>query len=322
MKKLTYLVSAIAAAFTGAAHADVSVSGAADAGYVNNYNGEGIISVDVSTAFAMSTTTANGVGIAASTSLSNDQDSNQSTNAAATGGNKVTFTTNGATIVVGDVELGDTPGSIGGVVGNIVADVSGFDSDVKTGFGDDDGTGVTFSTAVGGMTVGFGYIVNDSGDNQGNIDTTGAETMSAFNLTMPMGDYTVTAGVANHDSGESASGATIAASMAGGTLKLGYSQQTLKAAAAYDGGTDLAADGDSTVVGATYSMSLDADTTISIGYQSAKDADSQSTTRSDLSISRSLGGGASVYLDMRNLQGDVDSSKSGSAVGFGTSVSF
>ena len=322
MKKLAYLVSAIAAAFTGVAHADVSVSGSADAGYVNNQAGNGVISIGVVTSFAMSTTTANGVGIAASTSLSNDQDSNQTGNAAATGGNKVTFTTSGATIVVGDVELGDTPGSIGGVVGNIVDDVNGFDSDVKTGFADDDGTGVTFSTSVGGMTVGFGYIVNDSGDNQGNIDATSAQTMSAFNLSMPMGDYTITAGVANHDSGESASGATIAAAMAGGTLKLGYSQQSLKSAGTYDSGSDLASDGDSTVMGATYSMSLDADTTVAVGYKNAKDGDSQSITQTDLSISRSLGGGASVYLDMRNLQGDVDSSKSGSAVGFGTAVSF
>ena len=75
-------------------------------------------------------------------------------------------------------------------------------------------------------------------------------------------------------------------------------------------------------MGATYKMSLDADTTIAVGYQNTKDGDSQSITETDLSISRSLGGGASVYLDVRNLQGDVDSSKSGSAMGFGTSVSF
>jgi len=110
--------------------------------------------------------------------------------------------------------------------------------------------------------------------------------------------------------------------MAGGTLKLGYSQQSLKSAGTYDSGSDLASDGDSTVMGATYSMSLDADTTVAVGYKNAKDGDSQSITQTDLSISRSLGGGASVYLDMRNLQGDVDSSKSGSAVGFGTAVSF
>ena len=53
-------------------------------------------------------------------------------------------------------------------------------------------------------------------------------------------------------------------------------------------------------------MSLDADTSVSVGYQSAKDADNHSHTQTDLKISRSLGGGASVYLDMRTLSGDAD----------------
>jgi hypothetical protein len=321
MKKLAYLVSAVAATFTTAAHADVSVSGAADVGYLNDQAGDGNIALGSSVAFALSTTTANGITISTSLSQTIDQDTDDA--GSGTGGGKaLTFATGGATIVVGDIELGDTPGSVGGTVGNLVGDGSGFDSDVKSGFGDDDGMGVSFATTVGGASVSFGYIVNDDGDNKANIDATGAQTMSAFTLSMPMGAYTLSAGVANHDSGESASGASVAAALGGGTLTVGYSQQSLLAAAAYDAGSDLAADGDTTVLGATYKMSLDADTSISVGYQSTKDGDSQSMTETDLSISRSLGGGASVYLDVRNLQGDVDSSKSGSAMGFGTAVSF
>ena len=321
MKKLAYLVSAVAATFTTAAHADVSVSGAADVGYLNDQAGDGNIAIGSSVAFALSTTTANGITISTSLSQTIDQDTDD-TGSGTGGGKSLTFATGGATIVVGDIELGDTPGSVGGTVGNLVGDGNGFDTDVKSGFADDDGTGVSFATTVGGASVSFGYIVNDDGDNKANIDATGAQTMSAFTLSMPMGAYTLSAGVANHDSGESASGASVAAALGGGTLTVGYSQQSLLAAAAYDAGSDLAADGDTTVLGATYSMSLDADTTIAVGYQSTKDGDSQSMTETDLSISRSLGGGASVYLDVRNLQGDVDSSKSGSAMGFGTSVSF
>jgi len=321
MKKLAYLVSAVAATFTTAAHADVSVSGAADVGYLNDQAGDGNIALGSSVAFALSTTTANGITISTSLSQTIDQDTDDA--GSGTGGGKaLTFATGGATIVVGDIELGDTPGSVGGTVGNLVGDGNGFDSDVKSGFADDDGMGVSFATTVGGASVSFGYIVNDDGDNKANIDATGAQTMSAFTLSMPMGAYTLSAGVANHDSGESASGASVAAALGGGTLTVGYSQQSLLSSSTYDAGSDLAADGDTTVMGATYSMSLDADTTIAVGYQSTKDGDSQSMTETDLSISRSLGGGASVYLDVRNLQGDVDSSKSGSAMGFGTSVSF
>lgn len=321
MKKLAYLVSAVAATFTTAAHADVSVSGAADVGYLNDQAGDGNIALGSSVAFALSTTTANGITISTSLSQTIDQDTDD-TGSGTGGGKSLTFATGGATIVVGDIELGDTPGSVGGTVGNLVGDGNGFDTDVKSGFADDDGMGVSFATTVGGASVSFGYIVNDDGDNKANIDATGAQTMSAFTLSMPMGAYTLSAGVANHDSGESASGASVAAALGGGTLTVGYSQQSLLASSTYDASSDLAADGDTTVLGATYSMSLDADTTIAVGYQSTKDGDSQSMTETDLSISRSLGGGASVYLDVRNLQGDVDSSKSGSAMGFGTSVSF
>ena len=57
-------------------------------------------------------------------------------------------------------------------------------------------------------------------------------------------------------------------------------------------------------------------TTVAVGYTNAQDADGDSTTRFDLSLSRSLGG-ASVYLDMRTLNGDVDTNGGGTAMGFG-----
>ena len=69
-------------------------------------------------------------------------------------------------------------------------------------------------------------------------------------------------------------------------------------------------------------MAMDADTTISVGYQSAKDADSESHTRTDLSVERALGGGATVYLDLRNLTGDTAANMDGTAIAFGTSVAF
>ena len=134
-------------------------------------------------------------------------------------------------------------------------------------------------------------------------------------VSMPMGMYTISVGVADSDTGEAASGASVSAAMGGGTLVIGYSTQTTVTANA-----DITTAGDTQVLGATYAMSLDADTSIKVGYQSAKDADSDSTTRMYAAISRSLGGGASVYLDMRTLNGD--GATTGTAIGFGTSVSF
>ena len=336
MKKLSYLVSAVAAVFAANAHADVSVSGSADIGYLSDVTGDGRISMGSGVVFGLSTTTANGIGMSTGLSVTVDQDADNA--AAAGGGQSMTFTTGGATIVVGDVELGDTPGSVGGTVGNLVGDVGQFDSDVRTGFKDDDGTGVTLSTAAGAATISVGYIMNDNTNNSVNI-TDATDTMSAFSVSMPMGNFSISAGIADHDNGETASGASVSAAMGAGTLTVGYSQQTLNLTSTAAGtyslnsnsgvvgtaqvtDTDLAVNGDSEVIGATYSMSLDADTSIALGYQSAKDADSDSTTRFDISLSRSLGGGASVYLDMRTLNGDVDTNGGGTAMGFGTAVSF
>lgn len=325
MKKLTLALSAIVAAFSASAKADISVSGSTGAAYVSNMASSNNTDLIVGSAisFALSTTTASGMGISAGMGISLDPDSNAghtanqtSINPAVTGGNKVTFTTGGATIVVGDIELADTPGSIGGVVGGIVDDNNGSNTDVRTGFTDDDGAGVSLSTALGSATLNVGYISNDNGDNHAiiNSNTSGADALTAASISVPMGMYTISVGVADSDTGESSSGATVSAAIGGGTLAVGYSNQTMIA------GTDLTTAGDSTVLGATYKMSLDADTSVALGYQSAKDADDDSTTRVDVSISRSLGGGASVYLDMRNLAGNATTK--GTAIGFGTSVSF
>ena len=125
-------------------------------------------------------------------------------------------------------------------------------------------------------------------------------------------------GVADSDSGESSSGASASGTFGGGTATIGYSNQTLIAT----GNDNLSTGGDTEVIGATYVMSMDADTTISVGYQNKKDADSESSTQTDLSVERAMGGGATVYLDIRNLTGDTASNADGTAIGFGTSVAF
>ena len=72
-------------------------------------------------------------------------------------------------------------------------------------------------------------------------------------------------------------------------------------------------------MGATYAMSLDADTSLTLGYNSTKDA-SNSNTQAEVGISRSLGGGASAFLDVKNVSGD--GSNTGTAFAIGSSVAF
>ena len=316
MKKLTLAISALAAAFgASAAKADVSVSGSGSAAYIAPAgSGDAKLNVGQFVSFGLSTTTASGMTVSGGMGLSNTITTNAGQ--AVSGGQTLTFATGGATITVGDVTANDTPGDVGGVVGGQVGDNGGLNSDVATGFADDDGLGVAFSTAVGSSTLSFTYVANDDTDTLGAINAASSNALMAAGLTVPMGAYTVTAGVADSDTGESASGASVAAAVGGGTLTVGYSVQSLIAAS----GDDLAVAGDSTVMGASYAMSLDADTSVTVGLQNAKDADDDSTSQFDASISRSLGGGASVFLDIRSLSGDA--TQDGSAIAVGSSVSF
>ena len=325
MKKLIIALSAIAAAvgFTTSAQADISVSGSSNVAYLSTA-GDGSndeeLAVGNTVTFAMSTTTSGGIGISSSMSLSQDYDSNNQTNKSGVdGGNSVTFTTGGATIVVGDVEISDTIGSVGGVVNGPLDDASDLDTSVGTGFVDDDGTGVELTTAMGSASLNISYVSNDNTDNFGalNSSASGADSAMSASITMPFGAYSATIGVADSDTGESSSGASVSGTIGGGTVTVGYSNVTT-----ITGNADITTAGDSEVIGATYVMAMDADTTISVGYQSAKDADSESHTQTDLSVERALGGGATVYLDLRNLTGDTASNMDGTAIAFGTSVAF
>lgn len=322
MKKLLILLSAIGAMFTTTTHADISLSGSSDAAYLStsgsDAEGDSEIAVGASVDFAMSTTTASGMTISAKMGVEQDYDGDN--NHEVTGGQNITFGLTGATIVVGDVEISDTVGSVGGVVGGVLDDASDLSSSVSHGFLDDDGLGVELTTAVGTASLNISYVANDTDDNYGimNSSTAGDDAAMSASISLPMGAYSVTLGVADSDSGESSSGAEVAAAIGGGTLTVGYSQQTLIAT----GNTALGVDGDTEVVGATYAMSLDADTSVAVGWNTRKDADSESSTMTELSISRALGGGASVYLDLQNLAGDTAANADGTAIAFGTSVSF
>jgi len=361
MKKLSYLASAIAAGFSANAVADVSVSGSGSAAYVNDVTGDGNITIGSSVDFGLSTTTSNGVAISSGLSITVDVDGDAA--AAVGGGQSLTFAMDGATIVIGDISVADTPGSVAGVISGSTDDNSGFDSDVAEAFDDDDGLGVSLATSAAGASIKVAYVFDD--DNDSLVNTTDAnDAASSFGVTLPMGNFSFSAGVADHDNGESAAGASVSAALGGGTLQIGYTQNTkiidtsadvttgfttafeVDAGTVYsliaDGTTLLTANevtsvatfgntasaqdadlaGDTTVFSAAYSMALDADTSFSTSYKQASDAEGESITQFEVSLSRSLGGGASVYIDMANLEGDVDGTTSGSAFGFGTSVSF
>ena len=155
----------------------ISLTGAAG-------NGQEELPVGTTVAFGLSTTTASGMGISGGL-FSQDYDADDTD--AVTGGNAITFTTGGATIVVGDVEVSDTVGSVGGTVGGVLDDASDHDTSVAAGFIDDDGLGLGLTTAVGAASLNVSYVSNDDANNFGIVNSSaGTLSVMSASISMPM----------------------------------------------------------------------------------------------------------------------------------------
>jgi len=307
MKKIAYLVSAVAAGlgFSTAAQADVTVSGSGglevlSAGSTTTVYQGGAVS------FALSTTTASGIAVSTSSGWGIDSDTADSDASGAqeftslslaAGGNTVTFAT--------AMEL-PAGGGVGGVSKDLVS--TGLAAGTASaGAGDHTGHGVSLSTALGSASLTIGYVF-DTDTAANNSSTSGNDTAFGVGVSMPMGALTVSVNHAQ-DNGASSSetGGNVAYAIGGGTLKVGYLDDTTSGAAA-------------TEISGAYSMSLDADTSLAIGYKST-DEGSANKQVTEVGITRAMGGGVSLFLDYSSISGSTGSGNN-SAVAFGTNIAF
>ena len=224
--------------------------------------------------------------------------------AGAGGFSSVAFSTGGSTITVGKVEVPNGAGDVGpaasdmtkqGDKGNLATSSFGVNGTVEA-------AGVSLSTAVGGASVTVGYVYNAAGTTQGDIS--GTNTATGVSISMPLGGMTASLGYVT-DGTQNQSGASVAMALGGGTVTVGYGSTTATAA-------------NETSMGAKYAMSLDADTSMTIGYNSTKAATPH--TKTGVALSRSLGGGASVFLEAINYSGA--GATAGTDIGIGTSFAF
>ncbi len=319
MKKLLIMVSALTAAVFSSAKADVSVSGSAGAHVISGkdvvdgipgsserstsgtlfMNGAGV-------SFSMSTTTAGGMTVSTSGGIT--LDSNDATNTKAVSGlASVSFASDGFTFTVGDVDLvGDSTGEVGDVASAVVDNGGYTSTGIVTGVADTEGYGFTASTSVGSASVSVAYLLDTANEGVNNAESASNEYGTGVSLTLPMGDASITAGYANIDgtADETTTGVAVSYPVGGGTLTLGYES------------TDETTD--STTMAAAFSGSLDADTTYAIGYTDGEQG-STASTRTEAKLTRSLGGGVSVYAEIQNTDGD---GVSGTNLAFGTTVAF
>jgi hypothetical protein len=311
MKKILLAVSAFSAAlFSTAANADISVSGSANAVYVDaEGNSQGHIGGTIS--FSMSTTTDGGVTISTSGQITNDPDSNGGAGGAS-GMTALTFGfANGSITVADDVSVPAGTGLVGELVGHADSNQVTHTNDVT--LATDDGSGISASTSIGDMTLEGTYFYD--GGHTNNIDG-GTTTGFGASLTVPMGDMSLVVSSASIDANgveNNAAGGALTMTAGGGTLSLGIETTN---------GDTNTTEGEAYSV--AYSTTLGG-SAVAVGY-TGFDANSNTSSKTDVTVSQSIGGGASIFAEYSNLSGAGAAASSQTTgegvVAVGTSVSF
>ncbi len=313
MKKIAYLLSAVAAGlgFTATAQADVSLSGSGGLEVLSRSSTTTVYQGG-SVTFSLSTTTASGITISTSSGWGIDSDTADDDASGAQEFTSLAFAAGGNTVTVATALELPAGGGVGGVSKDLVS--TGLVSQTASaGAGDHTGHGVQLATSMGSASLTIGYVFDNDNTNDNSSNTSGAESSFGVGLSMPMGPMTVTINHAQDNSSTSGSetGGNIAYAVGGGTLKVGYLDDTTTSAAA-------------TETSVAYSYALDADTSVAVGFKST-DEGSSNTQVTEANLTRSLGGGVSLFLDYSSVSGATGSTSAtlqNSAVAFGTNIAF
>jgi len=325
MKKLLVIISALTAGLFSVAKADVTISGSGGLGIASGSGGNSTIMNGATVSFGLSSDLGNGVVVSSSGAIS--LDSNDAVTGAASGVDGLhTFSiaTGGSTVVIGqDVDIaGDGVGELGSVSSDL-NDIGGYGSvTVGAGLAEEDGYGIGITTAVGAATFTASYILDTGAGSapDNNAVTGGTDTATGFQVSVPLGGMTITAGYGSDDiaaTGGTTTGIEVSMALGGGTLALGT----------YDTNKNLSV-ADTKGYGATYSTTLGS-ATVKVGYRNREDTtNSNTSTVTSASISQSIGAGASIFLDMANYSGWSETvassgvSDNGTNLAIGTSFSF
>ncbi len=315
MKKILLAISALSAAlFSTAANADISVSGSMKAVYVDA-EGNADAHIGGAISFSMSTTTDGGVTITAGGSLSNDNDATGN-NSTTTGMTSLTFGfANGSITVADDVAVPAGTGLVGELVAHADSNQVTHTNDVAINV--DDGSGISGTASIGDMSV-TGTHFYDGGHTSSVSD--GTITGNGVSITMPIGDMSLTASSSETDesgTNYASTGAALTMTAGNGTLGIGFESTSNDSAG-------VATEGEA--YSATYSTTVGT-AALAIGYTGFDAGSSGNTSqKTDVTLSQSIGGGASVFAEMSSLTGAGAAAPTNTTaetvIAVGTSVSF
>jgi len=342
MKKLLTFVSAITAGAIGTASADVSVSGSSNffygsgSGNLNSTAQEDAVSVVGGTlAFAMSTETTNGITVSGSASVSAlTTDAAVAETGPALGAlSQISFGMDGMTVTLGDINNAGSGTGEGGDVTSFASvnaqrltTASAGTANVNDSSMDGiaDGTGINVSTSIGAASVDLTFVSKvGSGRNSmaTNAKTTGYSAGYAVNVGFDVGGASV-----NVATGGSEAQVAGVKNDSANAIEVSYPvSDALSATIGASSGTRTAGDEDNMFVTAAYTM--DADTTLSVGYARGDHTDASNVldkaSVTSVNISRSLGGGVSVFAEYAAVANDnATVSTTGNSFAVGTVVAF
>ena len=289
-----------------------------------------------SMAFAMSTETTNGVTVSSSLTVSANTDSvTTATNEGpALGGmTYIAFGMDGMTVTLGDINNAGSGTGEGGDVtsfasvnaqrlttasaGTTVVNDSSMD-------GIADGTGINVSTSIGAASVDLTFVSKvGSGRNSmaTNAKTTGYSAGYALNVGFDMAGASV-----NVATGGSEAQVAGVKNDSANAIEITYPvSDALSATLGASSGTRAAISEDNMFITAAYTM--DADTTLSVGYARGDSTDASNVldkaSVTSVNVSRSLGGGVSVFAEYAAVANDnATVSTTGNSFAVGTVVSF
>ena len=340
MKKLLTFVSAITAGAIGTASADVSVSGssnffyASGSGDANSATQEDSMSVVGGTlAFAMSTETTNGITVSGSATVSavtTDTTTGAEAGPVNGGLSQISFGMDGMTVTLGDINNAGSGTGEGGDVSSFASvnaarltTASAAAANDSAMDGISDGTGINVSTSMGAASVDLTFVSKvGSGRNSlaTTAKTTGYNAGYAVNVGFDLGGAAVN--VAAGGSQAQVAGVKNDSAFA---VEASYPvSDALSVSVGASDGTRSGAEEDNMFVTAAYI--IDADTTLSVGYAKGDNTASSvldKATVSSVNITRSLGGGVSVFAEYAAVDNNnAGLATSATSLAVGTVVSF
>ena len=340
MKKLLTFVSAITAGAIGTASADVSVSGssnffyASGSGDANSATQEDTMSVVGGTlAFAMSTETTNGITVSGSATVSavtTDTTTGAEAGPVNGGLSQISFGMDGMTVTLGDINNAGSGTGEGGDVTSFASvnaarltTASAAAANDSSMDGIADGTGINVSTSMGAASVDLTFV-SKVGSGRNSLATTAKTTGYNSGYAVNVG-FDVSGIAVNVAMGGSQAQVAGVENDTATALEISYPvSDALSVSVGASDGTRAGGEEDNMFVTAAYTM--DADTTLSLGYAKGDNTTASVLDKASVSsvnITRSLGGGVSVFAEYAAVDNDNAAvATSGTSLAVGTVVSF